>query len=146
MSYIRCLSNPEGLYIWPDIDGTVKVTMAGKNFINEKNIPIPVFNGLIKKWNKNYQEFPCSYKDAKVEEIWFNTQNKISVFLRGIWSITYFLYKHGFKIQSIPKTKKELKDWKRAFFYRHGKYQIRLSYNDWHIDMWQVTWEHIARH
>ena len=26
-----------------------------------------------------------------------------------------------------------------------GEFQTRLSYKDWYIDMWRVTWEYIAR-
>ena len=147
MSYIRCLSNPEGLYIWADVDGTVKVTIAGENSKDEKCLPIAVFDGLIKKYNKNYGETPCEYKGAKVDEVWIPTQSKFSAFVHAVFSIIlspYYCRKFGFDFH-LPKTKKDLENWKFAYYHRNGKYQYRLSYGNWHVDMWQVTWEHIVK-
>lgn len=63
MSYIRCLSNPESLY--------VIATMNDVEFIEGPkpilHVPFDVFEGLARKWYKNYQ-VPCSYKGFKVEE------------------------------------------------------------------------------
>lgn len=70
MSYIRCLSNPECLYIWGESDG--KVTIAnGHNSV--LRMPAITFHGLLKKWYKQEYDTPESdddefgtvtYKDA----------------------------------------------------------------------------------
>jgi hypothetical protein len=147
MSYIRCLSNPEGLYIWHDINGQIAISQYGSNI---KWIPYRTFNGLIKKWNRNYWEYPCKYGLANLEEVWIPTQSKISVFINGIISIILSpYYYHKFNIEwKFPKPsefKNQIEAYKIAYFHRAGKYQIRLSYNDWHIDMWDVTWSYIAK-
>lgn len=51
MSYIRCLSNPEALYIWADLDGSVHIQFGAKEPLR---MPTGIFNGLIRKFNKKY--------------------------------------------------------------------------------------------
>lgn len=146
MSYIRCLSNPEGLYIWAGFDNMVQITLAGEEFKEKKNLPTKIFDGLIEKWNKNYWNFPCEYKGARIEEVWIPIQSKLSVIICGIWNIIcspYYSHKIGVK-WSFPHTRNDFESYK-IYFYRSGNFKIRLSYNNWYVDMWQVTWEHIAR-
>jgi len=74
MSYIRCLSNPEGLYIWGDGE-TIEISggflpIGCENHINTYRVPSKIFKGLLNKFHKNYHECPCSYKGLKVEEVW----------------------------------------------------------------------------
>ncbi len=115
MSYIRCLCNPEGLYIWGD-GKYVNITLAGREC--HECIPEKIFDGLIKKFHKEgswcVQGSPIKYKGATIEEVLIESNKKIT------------------------KLEKELK-------FRHGNFKYRLSYKDWYIDMWQVTWEHVAK-
>lgn len=55
-----------------------------------------------------------------------------------------------FKGASIKETfisdgKKQTK-LQKAFGVQSGNFKMRLSYGDWHKDMWKVTWEYIAQH
>lgn len=56
MSYIRCLSNPEGLYIWGDISGDVIITVAGDEFEVHRQIPIELWDKLLETWTGNWYD------------------------------------------------------------------------------------------
>jgi len=62
MSYIRCLSNPEGLYVWSDgkfanITHHVKPPhSSGKDF----TIPQKVFERVLKRWVDYYEPAKCA--------------------------------------------------------------------------------------
>lgn len=92
MSYIRSISNPEGLYIFGSEEG-VEI-MRGSEMIGV--IPTEVFTGLIKEYIDGFCE-NCEYKGASIKEKW---------------------------ILGHPKTV--------------------LSYNNFNIIMWEVTWYYIA--
>ena len=94
MSYIRSPYNPEGLYIWAQVDGLCRF-MVGPEIIG--TMPENVSNVLIDMYVENHDEY-TEFHDAKVEEVWVE-----------------------------------------------GELKMRLSYEDWHIDMWDVTWYYIAR-
>lgn len=64
MSYIRSTSNPEHLYIWSDGD-EVTIQMGPKIL---GQIPEKIFNGLIKKYHRNYLNLPCKYKGCTINE------------------------------------------------------------------------------
>jgi len=112
MSYIRYLSNPEGLYIWGD-GKNVNFTLASEKEI--LTMPQKTFDKLIKKYIKSYGD-DISYRGASIKEV-FVKNNKMN-----------------------PKP-----FWKIVGKY-DGNYQMRLSYKNWHIDMWLVTWEYIINH
>lgn len=50
MSYIRCLSNPEALYIWGDGDGKVSISVAAEPILR---MPTLTFHGLLRKFQEN---------------------------------------------------------------------------------------------
>lgn len=50
MSYIRCLSNPEKLYIWGGGDDMIAIT--ARDGFDEK-MPIATFHGIMKRWWAN---------------------------------------------------------------------------------------------
>ena len=50
MSYIRCLSNPEKLYIWAGADDML-TRAAGPGF--DETMPIATFHGIMKRWWAN---------------------------------------------------------------------------------------------
>ena len=73
MSYIRCLSNPEKLYIWGEKSGKV-VIVVGKE--KTKYMPCHVFEYLLhgyvsRPWNESVK-----YKGAKLEELFVKSGKK----------------------------------------------------------------------
>jgi len=66
MSYIRSGSNPEKLYIW----GGIEDATIAEGSKDTWNIPLNIFNGLIKKFHRRFHDYPCQYKGAQVEEVW----------------------------------------------------------------------------
>lgn len=74
MSYIRCLSNPEGLYIWHDTSGYIVVSYRAGMFA----CAVEDFNYLLEQWDKNgtFASRPtCSVKETK--------KFKVQLTLRG---------------------------------------------------------------
>jgi hypothetical protein len=68
MSYIRCLSNSEGLYVWEDTDGMVHWNTALEK---EHLMPTMVFEGLMTAWDKDgdiLENDPLVFKTAKIYE------------------------------------------------------------------------------
>jgi len=114
MSYIRSSSNPENLYIWGD-EEDVYISI-GSN-VELKKVPIKTFNGLLKKYHKNFHKVPCAFKSLKIEEVWVKVDDK-----------QYVLGEVGEKIFDDLKT----------------EVRMKLSYENWHIYMWFVTWEYIV--
>ncbi len=114
MSYIRCLSNPEGLYIWGD-GKNINIAKDGDDL---KYIPQRTFDGLLKKYHREgswcVEDYPIRYRGAIIEEVFIESGKKQT------------------------KIEKQLK-------IKDGIFQYRLSYKNWYIDMWQVTWEHITK-
>ena len=64
MSYIRSLSNPEGLYIFGNLQGTVEIYHDGPI---SKTMPLEIFEGLCKAYFDNFGE--CTeYEGASIGE------------------------------------------------------------------------------
>jgi len=116
MSYIRSGSNPESLYIF---GGKEDVEISIGHMIITYRVPVQIFNGLLKKFHRNYHECPCSYKGLKVEEIWVKVNDKKEI----IGEVDDVL---GTGITGINEVR------------------IKLSYKDWKVYMWYVTWEYIV--
>ncbi len=87
MSYIRSTSNPEGLYIWADQKEFYIV--KGPKTIG--TIPINVFNGLIKKYHKNFSD--CTFKNAEIKEIKSGKNFKMCLSFNNwkciMWDVTW---------------------------------------------------------
>lgn len=72
MSYIRCLSNPEGLYIWGDGSGNLTIAHTGtarqraRGDQPIKYIPAKIFHGLFKHWLATCEE-NVSYRGASLK-------------------------------------------------------------------------------
>ena len=58
MSYIRCLSNPERLYIWYDVDGSIYISAKKDRVLK---MPPKVFHTLLARWWRN------GWEDVKFE-------------------------------------------------------------------------------
>lgn len=111
MSYIRCLYNPEGLYIWAD-EKYANITISGKEGISQ--IPLNIFEGLLREYIGGFGK-DAEYKGASIKEVFVKSGKKPT------------------KIKKMMNVE-------------DGIYQMRLSYKNWCIDMWFVTWEYIAQH
>jgi hypothetical protein len=128
VSYIRCTSNPEGLYAWSDGHTThlwhnVKKPLSSGKKPNEKFpsheilVPTKIFDKVCALWDECEQ--PASYRGARVEEVYVYT-------------------KTGKKVPEQP-LKKFFKD-KRA-----REMLIKFSYKGQFFMMWNVTWEYVVR-
>lgn len=139
MSYIRCLSNPEGLYAWSDgrtvniSHGVKKPHSSGRSF----TIPQGVFDGLLKKW-ANWTE-PAMVRGAVAEEL--HVDEKTGRVIpewkpcgRGCKPVG----KNGF-IPCRRCARKQHKD------VRRGRFVVRLSYRSDFVDLWRVTWDYMTR-
>ena len=73
MSYIRSTQNPEKLYIWGD-ETNATISEGG---LPNWNIPLKTFEGLLKKFHKNFHEMPCNYKGCVVDEIYADETYKV---------------------------------------------------------------------
>jgi hypothetical protein len=118
MSYIRCLSNPEHLYIWGD-EKNANISVGKSNKDKKVRgelllIPVKTFNMLLKK-SGGFRD--VEYKGASIKEVFVRNDKKRTRF------------------------DKLLHTWP-------GEYQMRLSYKGWpkgcYIDMWSVTWHYIC--
>ena len=129
MSYIRCLSNPEGLYAWSDGNTThlwhnVKRPLSSGEKPNKKFpsfeilVPTKIFDKVCFLWDECEQ--PASYRGARAEEVYVYT-------------------KTGKKVPSKQSLKKFFKD-KRA-----SRVLIKFSYKGQFFMMWDVTWEYVVR-
>lgn len=140
MSYIRCLSNPEALYIWSD-GKTVSIWHAvkkphssGANF----GVPDPIFTRCLKLWREFHE--PATYKGMKVEELSVDVRNAEIIpnqkpCRRGCKRVG----RNGY----IPCKRCHARMFRNV---RKSRYVIRLSYGKHFVDMWRVTWDYIAKH
>ena len=114
MAYIRSGNNPEALYIWGDGE-TVTVV---KGHITVGNIPSVILNGLIRKYVDEHEEEDCEYEGAVLSEVWVDSND---VELE--------------KIEKDPTIVKGTGS---------NQAKTRLTYGDWSLIMWGVTWDWIA--
>lgn len=68
MSYIRSTSNPEGLYIWHDVNGPVIVTTQTR----DGRLPLEVFEGIMRRWGRDpflyvYDDEGLTFKGATMK-------------------------------------------------------------------------------
>ncbi len=79
MSYIRCLSNPEGLYIWSDVSGDAIIT-GGPDIppgVSEpdqwRRMPDELFELLLETWVKNW------YEDVAITKVIDGVKHEVSL-------------------------------------------------------------------
>jgi hypothetical protein len=64
MSYIRCLSNPEGLYVWLDVNGMIAISVGTRKV---RYVPFKSFVKFCKKWVKHW-DYELEYKGFRTNE------------------------------------------------------------------------------
>lgn len=128
MSYIRALSNPEGLYIfsdgkytqiWHNVLFPLASKPAKKAFCLGFSVPSKIFDGGLKLWIKDFGIYGINYKGFKIEEqhIYLNTGKLVP----------------ARSIEGLFGDKK-----KSAFL-------IKFSYGKHFVFMYSVTAHYIAR-
>jgi hypothetical protein len=93
MSFIRCLSNPEGLYIWHDVGNFIAITgdqIPGIWEINTRH-----WYGLLRQYRKNSRT--CKYGSISIRE-----NENFKVVLKTphgeieMWLVTWdYIARHG---------------------------------------------------
>ena len=79
------------------------------------SLPEKTFDGLLKKYRKYGKYFNyCDFNGAKIEEVWIVSRDNQTV-IPG---------------SEADATKNELR--------------MKLSYGNWYVIMWEVTWDYIT--
>lgn len=109
MSYIRCTSNPEGLYIFGSSSG-VEIY---QDQLPGKIIPYHIWNGFFKRYFEEFSGFwkhdnetKCdygSYRGFRVGEMWEkeDTHNLPKIYMRYkdwkivMWPVTFYYIEHN---------------------------------------------------
>lgn len=127
MSYIRSTNNPESLYIWGDEEKTH--VYKGPDYIG--SLPNEVMEGLIKKYSDEFHPDECEYKGAKIEEVWVLKNDVNNFKTSDEW---------------CKETSEMIENKDPEFMNKVGAriIQTRFSYENWHVDMWDVTWHYIV--
>ena len=129
MSYIRCLSNPESLYIWGDtadnsgfanICHRVKPPLSSKWPKNGNSplimVPLKAFEEATRKWRGSYDGSAVEVDGFKVETV-------------NVFTATG---------KRVPKKNDFLKDRRRR------EWLVRLSYKGQFVHLWDVTWSYVV--
>ncbi len=124
MSFIRCLSNPEGLYIYADCRGRLNISWCSvdpplsSRHRGEMRIPRHVFYKVVKQWDQRGDH--AYFRGFSVEE-------------QFIYTAT------GDPVHGTENLKRYLKD------KRKREFKIKLSYKNDFVFLWYVTWEYVVR-
>jgi hypothetical protein len=130
MSYIRCLSNPEGLYVWHDVDGTVHLHYGGRKKPKsplskgtEMRVPYRTFVRAVERWEASGED-RTSVHGFEIEElhVYLKTGKRVPDFKSNEDAIRY------------------LKDARK----NPSEYKIRVSYGGSFIHLWSVTWQYVV--
>lgn len=124
MSLIRCLSNPESLYVYGTGNGRLSMHVGSEDV---RTIPWHVFSGVLRRWIETGQE-EVKYRGAKIVE-GFNKPAKETFNLK--------------KFSKLAKTNKR----KASAYWRDSKpaeYRVTLHYDGWKITAYEVTWIYMA--
>jgi hypothetical protein len=119
MSYIRSPYNPEGLYIWSQLDGMC-VFMMGEDIIGK--MPSDIFDALIDIYIEDPDDEYTEFHDARVEEVWIDTENGKELRTRlsynheweiDMWDVTWYYIARSNYGRSKPRWKLR---WMRRIF------------------------------
>ena len=129
MSYIRCLSNPENLYIWEDVDGTVTFShrvrppLASKEPKGDGNpfcitMPAREFKAACRKWARDGSEdVKAGNFSAKLMQVLLDTGKPPPA-----------------KYHKIPPSESP-----------PSEFLVRIGYKRKFVFLWLVTWEYVVR-
>lgn len=128
MSFIRCWTNPEGLYVWDDINGYVAIahtlnkpfcSFNDTKFVEDQiQVPRREFYGVCKQWdNSSYKT--AKYKDFSAEEVEIFDDNG----------------------EIVP----EDYDYLNPTHGRKTSYRIKVQYKKEFVYLWRVTWEYVVK-
>ena len=124
MSYIRCLSNPEGLYIWDDVSGDAVIAGGpdAKPGVTEpeqwRRMPSELWDKLLETWVKNW------YDDVALTMVIDGVKHEVS--------LTEILQAHNEEIDGSGRRAVTIE-------YRNDKGK------SWTLDnIWPVTMHYIA--
>lgn len=76
MSHIRASSNPEGLYVYDDVDRNTYIYSREADCIK---MPSSVFRRAVKKGPKNFREEKASFRGFSIEEMWIPTLGHVRI-------------------------------------------------------------------
>lgn len=131
MAYIRCLSNPESLYVWGDVDGNTYISWNDKCGVAQMyGIPSKDFDECfrrLKVWEKENALWEKSFKYAGIEiaEVNFEEISKRILCdeeLDNLYKVS--MWERNVKIEHL----------------------IALSYKENQLLLlWEVTWEYFKQ-
>lgn len=129
MSYIRCLSNPEGLYaygsgdnqVWTHIDEAY----SSKGHQGTMTLPEDKLTAAIRAFHKTYDQ-PVEVGGIKIAEV-------------HVYQDT--LEDTGEEWKGLEQLRKRLD----GMPVRESRYGIRLEYEGKWFLLWRVTWDYFAR-
>lgn len=130
MSYIRSTSNPERLYVWADVDGTVHLHYGGPYRVKpplskgeELRVPYKTFVRAVRHWDESGR-YKTDINGFKIEEIhvYLKTGKRVPEFKNNKDAIRY-----------LDEVKK-----------KPSEYKIRVSYRGNFIHLWSVTWQYVV--
>lgn len=141
MSFIRCLSNPESLYVFSD-----GVTVYFLHHVKKPHssgiirIPDGVFRGCAKKWVKSFGD-GASFRGMKVEDVVVdrNTGKVISP-VRPCKKFCKRISRGGF-VQCLRCIRRDRKIAERE----RPWFAVQVSYKGAWVRLWSVTWEYMMR-
>lgn len=135
MSYIRCLSNPEGLYIWGDISGDAVI--SGGPDEGPGSPPQPWRSMPNALWEKLLETWVDSYYDENVA---------VTMLIDGV--------RHEATLAERLWPERSMEEDVRAFLEddkrKRGRSMIRITYQnsegkEWELDgIWPVTMHYIV--
>lgn len=151
MSYIRCLSNPEGLYIWGQSDGAVVITHSVQPPLSSKWPRRRIYRAVGKgpknrmvPTRKFYDATPAIKVPIRVfhhvcRKWTASFEDRVSY--RGLTVEEVHVYLDTGKPVPNQTLLQSVWDMDRG---RRDAFLIRLSYKGQFFHMWRVTWEYVT--
>ena len=122
MSRIRCLSNPESLYIWDQDPDDICIAI-GKDYVlgyPVRTVPQEVFDAAIGMFDATYDQ-DIEYKGMTVREVYIYSDD----------------------LSYAPK--KTLGDL-NIDDPRDTRFAIEIAYDEWKLFLWRVTFDYLVKY
>lgn len=139
MSYIRCLSNPEALYVWSDgkhaniLHHVKEPNSSGRNF----TIPAKAFERVLKLWAQGHEPAKCA--GAVAEEI--HVDRKTGALIPDMKPCKRGCQRHGRNAWAPCKRCFA----KQRIAAKDGEFFVRLSYKGNFVNLWRVTFDYMTK-